>query len=182
MVHQSERELSWLLERYRALQPRRVLEIGSLAGGTLWHWMAHTAPGAEFAVIDLPVPWHLSGAQQTAGHDGGWQRWAEQFGHTLTIIPRNSHDAATRALVAGPFDYLFIDADHHYAAAKQDYELYAPLVRPGGLIALHDIDIAEDSEHYGVKPLWLELKAGGLDTEEYVETLGWWGIGVIHVS
>ena len=35
-------------------------------------------------------------------------------------------------------DFLHIDADHHYEGVKLDWDLYAPLVGPAGVITLHD--------------------------------------------
>jgi hypothetical protein len=35
-------------------------------------------------------------------------------------------------------DFLFIDGDHTYDAVRQDYELYFPKIRKGGLIFFHD--------------------------------------------
>jgi len=35
-------------------------------------------------------------------------------------------------------DLLFIDGDHSINGCSQDFELYAPKVKPGGLIAFHD--------------------------------------------
>jgi predicted O-methyltransferase YrrM len=34
---------------------------------------------------------------------------------------------------------LFVDADHRLAGVAGDLQLYAPLVRPGGLVAMHDV-------------------------------------------
>ena len=39
-----------------------------------------------------------------------------------------------------PLDLLFIDGDHSYDGVRADFELYGRLVRPGGLIALHDVN------------------------------------------
>lgn len=36
------------------------------------------------------------------------------------------------------FDFIFIDGDHTYDAVAQDYELYIPKVKNGGLIFMHD--------------------------------------------
>lgn len=180
-VHQDEWELSQLLDRYRALPPRRVLEIGTLAGGTLWHWMINTPPGGEFVVIDLPAEGHPDYAQQRAGHVGGWQDWAEEYGHKLSVILAPSQAPATVAQVTehAPFDFVFIDADHSYEAVRRDFESYRPLVRPGGLIALHDIDILE-GPHFGVKPLWDDISQR-YESDEWIANPGWWGIGVIRV-
>ena len=35
-------------------------------------------------------------------------------------------------------DFLFIDADHSYERAASDWRLWAPFVRPGGYVAMHD--------------------------------------------
>ena len=36
------------------------------------------------------------------------------------------------------FDFVFIDGDHSYEGLKGDWEGWAPLVKSGGIIALHD--------------------------------------------
>lgn len=37
-----------------------------------------------------------------------------------------------------PIRLLLIDADHSYAAVRSDFQLWSPLVAPGGLIVFHD--------------------------------------------
>ncbi len=78
-----------------------------------------------------------------------------------------------------------IDGDHSYEGVKTDFSLYAPLVRPGGLIAFHDILPNEVAENCHVDRLWAELRSVHVTTE-FVDPyddrgLGQWGgIGVIH--
>lgn len=65
---------------------------------------------------------------------------------------------------------------------RSDFETYAPLVRPGGLIALHDI-LPRDG---GPGRLWQELKSTlslVQETNEIIEDprRGWAGIGVVRV-
>jgi hypothetical protein len=36
------------------------------------------------------------------------------------------------------FDFIFIDGDHTYDAVFQDFELYLPKVKKGGLVFMHD--------------------------------------------
>lgn len=36
------------------------------------------------------------------------------------------------------FDFVFIDGDHTYNAVSQDFELYLPKVKNGGLVFMHD--------------------------------------------
>jgi predicted O-methyltransferase YrrM len=44
-----------------------------------------------------------------------------------------------------PIDFLFIDADHSYEAAKADWEQWFPKVNKNGYIALHDAKLAKNS-------------------------------------
>ena len=37
-------------------------------------------------------------------------------------------------------DYLHIDADHTYEGVKKDFELYATIMNPNGIISIHDTD------------------------------------------
>jgi predicted O-methyltransferase YrrM len=59
-----------------------------------------------------------------------------------------------------PIDLLIIDADHSYGGVRSDYEMYAPLVGAGGLIALHDIVIRPENSGRGfdVGLFWDELR------------------------
>jgi predicted O-methyltransferase YrrM len=80
-------------------------------------------------------------------------------------------------------DFLFVDGDHEYEGVVKDYELYAPLVRPGGLIAFHDIVPGDEEVVGGVPRFWEELK-GSHETTELVESLdqGGYGIGVLRMD
>jgi len=57
----------------------------------------------------------------------------------------------------GDVGFLYIDADHYYDGFKRHFDLYAPLVREGGLIAFHDIRDNKGSG-YGVGRYFEELK------------------------
>ncbi len=59
-------------------------------------------------------------------------------------------------------DLLFIDGDHQYASVLTDWLLYSPLVRPGGLIAFHDIALTVKG-HYGVPEFLDRLSRGSID-------------------
>ncbi len=41
-------------------------------------------------------------------------------------------------------DFLFIDGNHEYKAARRDIFNYAPFVKPGGWIAFHDVGMKDD--------------------------------------
>jgi predicted O-methyltransferase YrrM len=42
------------------------------------------------------------------------------------------------ANLAGKVDFVFIDGDHSYDGLRGDWEGWAPLLAPGGVVALHD--------------------------------------------
>ncbi len=59
------------------------------------------------------------------------------FGQRSKILRQASPQAAEQ-FADGPFDFVFIDAQHQYEGAKQDFEAWWPKVRSGGILAGHD--------------------------------------------
>ena len=121
-------ELAYLLDLVRAEKPMTILEIGTWLGGTLWAW-GQAAPEDAFLI--------------SVDRDQS-QRRMGRGGQTIILIQGDSQSEATRDRVAdaaapGGVDFLFIDADHRLAGVNRDHDLYAPLVRPGGIVAFHDI-------------------------------------------
>lgn len=67
-----------------------------------------------------------------------------------------------------PINLLFIDGNHDYEAVLQDYEQWSPLVKPGGMIAFHDVVLGENpdpvgpgmviKEHIFDSPQWTNVK------------------------
>jgi predicted O-methyltransferase YrrM len=153
-------ELTGLLERLAAERPRRLLEIGTARGGTLFALCRAAAPDA--VIVSLDLPW---------GSGGGYRPWREglysRFGRgRQQVVPLrgDSADPATRdhvveALGGDLLDFLLIDGDHSYDGARRDWESYSPLVRPGGLIAFHDIVPGPEKLVGGVPELWREISS-----------------------
>ena len=57
MEYQTQSEFAELLALYKALpRRRRVLEIGSMMGDTLWEWLKHGDPGLTLISVDKIVP------------------------------------------------------------------------------------------------------------------------------
>jgi predicted O-methyltransferase YrrM len=73
---------------------------------------------------------------------------------------------------------LFIDGDHTFEGVKKDWEMYSPLVRPGGLIVFHDV-----AGNYGetqVKAFWDTIKTSYSHREYMAHPEGLYGIGVLQ--
>jgi hypothetical protein len=64
---------------------------------------------------------------------------------------------------------------------RRDFELYSPLVKKGGMIAIHDIAPGPELAVGGVPLFWRELKEAHHSSIELVEDWqqGGFGIGVI---
>ena len=62
-----------------------------------------------------------------------------RFRHFL--VPHRGPAAEQAASVPGGLDLLFIDGDHAYEAAASDLAHYAPKLRPGGVLAMHDFGV-----------------------------------------
>ncbi|MHB1595832.1 MAG: class I SAM-dependent methyltransferase [Streptosporangiaceae bacterium] len=56
--------------------------------------------------------------------------------HVIAIVGRSAEVAARWH---EPLGMLFIDGGHSEAAATADYEGWAPRIRPGGALAIHDV-------------------------------------------
>jgi predicted O-methyltransferase YrrM len=90
-------------------------------------------------------------------------------------------------LQGAKLDFFFIDGDHTYEGVKADFEMYSPLVRSGGLIAFHDINVLNGvgaggsipESPLGVNRFWNEIKIQ-FEHFEFVENPRSFGIGVLR--
>jgi len=167
---QHEREFTELLDLYRQRAPKRVLEVGTYHGGTLYHWLQNAHPGT----IVVSVDHHVNADNRHLYPD--WTRPDV----TLNVISGDSTDPFTAASAAAyaPYDWVFIDADHHDASVRADWKLYGALAAAGGVVVFHDISPGPDPA-IQVAPLWAELAASE-DTLEIRHADGF-GIGIVHI-
>jgi predicted O-methyltransferase YrrM len=172
-------ELSPLLHLVGELRPRTVLEIGTQAGGTLYCWCKLADPAARIVSVDLPGGKYGGGYTPERAEE--MKLLFPSNGQALHLIEGDSHSPETLAEVrslVGSLDFLFIDGDHTYEGVKNDFEMYAPLVRSGGLIALHDIGESESPESKA-HVLWREIRDRYRHEEFVTPPTGWGGIGVL---
>lgn len=173
-----------LLKKIKNFQPLIMLEIGTATGGTLFSWSQILPDNATIISIDLPF------GKFGAGYLSHKAKFFKSFApgrQKIELIRADSHQPETidklKNFLAGrQLDFLFIDGDHTYEGAKQDFNRYRSFVRPGGLIALHDIAPTPADSQSQVAKLWAEIKTQ-YQTEEYINNPGqnWAGIGVVYI-
>jgi predicted O-methyltransferase YrrM len=177
-------EIAALLELLEADPPQNILEIGTARGGTLFLLSRVASPDATLVSIDRP------GGEFGGGYSRLWiplLKALPRKGQRLFLLRADSHQArtqeATRQSLGGKsLDFLLIDGDHRFDGIRQDFLMYGPLVRPGGLIAIHDIVPAAADKVGGVPAFWEWVK----DTYETRELVEDWsqegfGIGLVQV-
>ena len=175
-IYQWESEFEILLSVFRELAPKRVLEIGTFHGGTLFHWLQNIQEGGVIVSVDS----YAVGVDNRHLYDS----WTPE-GVELIVIEGDSRSETTIGVVAteAPYDFVFIDAGHYYHEVRQDWLNYEPMVRTGGLVAFHDI-LPPSPEHpeIEVAQLWEELERD-FDVEEIIAdpNASWGGIGIVRM-
>jgi predicted O-methyltransferase YrrM len=119
-----------------------VLEVGSYKGlSTVW--LARTA--RQVTAVDTfdgratPKPGStFDEFQNNLYRCGVYYKVAVHIGHSQFVLP---------VLSDASFDLVFIDGDHDYGSVCEDVRLSLRLLRPGGVLALHDYG---RPEHPGV--------------------------------
>ena len=118
-----------------------IVEIGSFMGRstTVLGWAARLGNGVEMHAIDP----HKGGNELewiTSGSVGTWPTFysnMQRVGIFDHIIPhRETSRTAAPQFEDGSIDLVFIDGDH--ASADQDFDLWDPKLRSGGIMVFHD--------------------------------------------
>lgn len=133
---QLKRELKNFCKYVKQKKPKKILEIGTQYGGTLYIWCRLFESVSKVASIDLPREPHFV--------DKNKKKVFKEFTHEnkLKLVRGNSHHNGVYKKVRDEFgkaDLLFIDGDHTYEGVKKDFEMYKRLVPKGGIVAFHDI-------------------------------------------
>jgi len=179
--NQKPHEILPLLGLLDSLKPQRICEIGAEGGGNLLLFSLVAAPDAQILSIDIEYSFarrwsypHLAGPQQRVSCIRGDSHAPQR----LEMVRSQLQDAQ--------LDFLFIDGDHSGRGVAQDFDMYSPLVRSGGIIAFHDI-VPDFHTRYGaatvsdvgeVPAFWAELKQRYGKTREFVQDAAQDGFGI----
>jgi predicted O-methyltransferase YrrM len=160
LMGQERSEILQLAKLLKGFAPQRSLEIGTNYGGTLFLLCTVSPPGSKIISVDLP----------RGPFGGGYPRRKiplfrkfRRRGQELHLVRADSHSPATKkrilTILGGePLDYLFVDGDHTYRGVQQDFEMYSPLVRRGGMVVFHDIVTYNKGSGCEVEEFWRGIK------------------------
>ncbi len=169
---QIQSEIMALANEVAALKPKTILEIGTARGGTALIW-AHLASERLITcdILDKRGFTDLVKAFPPPGNPC-----------KVDVLVGDSHDPAfvetvKNSLNGRSVDFLFIDGDHTEDGVALDYENYRQFVRPGGLIAFHDIVDDQPLPTNQVQHFWKKVK-GGNEVKEFVNDPAQCGFGI----
>ncbi len=171
-------EILSLVEKVSEIKPKTILEIGTCNGGTLFLWS--NLASKKVITCDLIIHKHRKEL---------YSRFPPPDSKCVVVpLEGDSHDLQFRKRVenepnGSQVDFLFIDGDHSEQGVEADYNNYKGLVRPGGLIAFHDIVKNQPVAGNQVYYFWQRLKQVE-QVEEFVsdhKQCGY-GIGLVKVA
>lgn len=142
---------------------RSYLEVGSKYGGSLWAIGSRLPVGSRIVSVDMP------------GGTKAWQKSRLSLidcvarlnlrGQKASIIWGDSTDPETIAQVRklGPFDAIFVDANHTLSYLQRDWDNYSTL---GRIVAFHDIS-------WRRAPTWVGTRIDAMEFWQYLKDQGY---------
>jgi predicted O-methyltransferase YrrM len=174
---QQRSEIMSLADEVAKLAPQIILEIGTANAGTLFIW-SHCAK-SKVITCDLLDMSPVEAFYQAFPPTGSGCRVVPTSGdsHTPEFRKRIENELGGKQV-----DFLFIDGDHTLDGVAKDYRDYSGLVRPGGIIAFHDILESQPFPTNQVFHFWKKLKPL-VEHKEFVNGPNQcgFGIGMIRV-
>lgn len=151
----------------KQLDAQHVIELGTRSGVSTVAWLhALAATGGRLTSVDI----------DTMPPIGEWPHW--------TFVQA---DDTNPELIASlePADIVFIDTSHRFQHTLDELNLYLPLVKPGGVIVLHDTELETPTDFPG-DTNYPVMRAVQAFTDEHV--LEWvnlpncWGLAIIKIG
>lgn len=209
-ITQKKNEIIELWQLFYRMQPKIILEIGVSQGGTFAGWCQLAPDDALIIGIDRSVndcrphpeviwlgapcgPVHPDITCQDElknTSNGGGMYALKRRGSNQNIVPINGwsyEDSVMKQLLdvldQRKIDFCFHDASHLYDMTVKDFDIFWPLIAPGGVMAFHDIAYSS-SEGSTKWKWWREIQHNGPQFASYTYELNdkWdanMGIGVL---
>lgn len=172
---QIDGEFARFVELLKSENVKSYLEVGSQYGGALWQAANALPKGSRVVSVDLP-----HGDQSTAiSLKECVEELRKDYDAHLHLGDSTHPDVIEWARKHGPFDCVFIDANHSLPFVTKDWENFGPL---GRMVALHDIvwdrPVRPGRVPIEVSKLWRQIK-GDHQHLEIIEPGSEKGIGVL---
>jgi len=160
---------------------RSYLEIGAWSGGSIEAAAKFLPAPSRIVAVEQPLPPYALFHHAKRARLNQVLKTLADGGYRTSLVTGDSTDRDTIKKVnsLGPYDALFIDGSHEFAAVASDFYNYSPMAR---LVGFHDI--AADEPGHGVAEFWKLLKPSFKHVEFISEATrkrseGGYGIGVI---
>ena len=160
-LQQDANEFSEFLSLIRSEKVRSYLEIGSKHGGTWWRITHQMPTGSRSVSVDLPQGDGSFKASRPNLEE--CHRELKKRGYDAHLFMGDSTDAeiVRKVELLGPFDLVFIDANHTEPFVRKDWANYGKL---GKMVAFHDIGWIPRPEPSKKMPIevskvWNEIKS-----------------------
>jgi hypothetical protein len=158
-IGQNENEFRLFLALLRAEKVHSYLEIGSRYGGSLWRLAPILPDGARMIAVDFPDS--MGGRSDSKESLCACVAELRACGYDAGAIFGDSTDPVIVEMVRmhGPYDAVFIDANHSLEFVTADWNNYRAMAR---IVAFHDIGWKRKDEWCGkrieVPILWDQIK------------------------
>jgi hypothetical protein len=158
---------AWLLRnrigRLRVLMAAKRHGVCAEVGvwkGDFSHRILQFCRPRELHLVD---PWHFAPQFPDRWYGGAVAQSQQEMDAIMaSVVQRFSESQAVQvhrgkscdvalAFQDGYFDWVYIDGDHSYKAVLSDLEAWYPKVRPGGYLALDDLDWTDESSQRSVE-------------------------------
>lgn len=140
----------------KQFNPKVIVEIGTHRGGSADVWIKAFEPELFITIDSGPIP-HIPPEVRIHEQPNYHYLWVHDSQTETTI-------AKVRGLLAGRhIDFLFLDGGHKFTEVLGDMGNYGKLVKPGGVIGMHDIDVT--GNECQVPAVWQDFKR----THPYLE-------------
>lgn len=169
-------EISKASDIVSKLNPQFIMEIGVERGGSLQVWANCINPPGFIIGLDCQdiVDWNKFSTKNFLNFIQADSTDKEIVKEVYDYVEDINHDNNLEGL-----DFLFIDGDHSYGGVMEDFKNYSSLVRSGGIIGFHDINMTLDGSD-NVTKFWREVKQS-FKHEELVGSHGPIGIGLLYI-
>lgn len=179
-ILQKKWELEELLDDLKRNDVSTLIEIGTHQGGSARAFLEVVDSVIAIDVVKQPEIDSL--LRECPG------RFEFILGHSVNDTERIIRDI--KAMLPGfriPWiDCVFVDGDHTPVGSMRDFEIYSPLVRPGGLVVFHDIVESDSFKTHNIRAyetfrtLSQRYKSKAI-IEDNNPLIGEMGIGIIYL-